>query len=98
MSDVPRLDLSSYRRIVILTGAGISVASGLPTYRGAGGLWNEVDVAGHATAAAVQTDPAREPMTPHNPAFREVLLGRAEEVLPELLGGVAQGASPTEAT
>ncbi|MBI2396007.1 MAG: NAD-dependent deacylase [Deltaproteobacteria bacterium] len=27
------------RRVVVLTGAGISVASGLPTYRGAGGLW-----------------------------------------------------------
>jgi NAD-dependent deacetylase len=27
-----------------------------------------------------------EPMTPHNPAFRELLLGRAEEILPKLLG------------
>jgi NAD-dependent deacetylase len=26
--------------VVILTGAGISAASGLPTYRGPGGLWN----------------------------------------------------------
>jgi NAD-dependent deacetylase len=26
-----------------------------------------------------------EPMTPHNPAFHEVVLGRAEELLPMLL-------------
>lgn len=31
----------SYRNIVVLTGAGISRAAGLPTYRGPGGLWND---------------------------------------------------------
>lgn len=35
------IDLSTYQNIVILTGAGVSVASGLPTYRGEGGLWND---------------------------------------------------------
>jgi NAD-dependent deacetylase len=29
------------RRLVVLTGAGISVGSGLPTYRGPGGLWDD---------------------------------------------------------
>jgi NAD-dependent deacetylase len=33
--------LESYRNIVVLTGAGISQAAGLPTYRGPGGLWND---------------------------------------------------------
>ena len=33
------LGVDGYRRIVVLTGAGISVASGLRTYRGAGGVW-----------------------------------------------------------
>jgi NAD-dependent deacetylase len=37
------LNIHDYKRIVILTGAGISAASGLPTYRGAGGLWREED-------------------------------------------------------
>ncbi len=39
------ISTTKYRRIVVLTGAGISAASGLPTYRGPGGLWNEPDVA-----------------------------------------------------
>lgn len=29
------------RHVVVLTGAGVSVASGLPTYRGAAGLWTK---------------------------------------------------------
>ena len=39
------LSLHSYRRIVLLTGAGVSVGSGLPTYRGPGGLWEREDIA-----------------------------------------------------
>lgn len=35
------LDLSTYERVVVLTGAGISVASGLRPYRGPAGLWEE---------------------------------------------------------
>jgi NAD-dependent deacetylase len=53
------IDLASYEEIVVLTGAGISVASGLPTYRGVGGLWDEIDVEAHATSAALAEDPAR---------------------------------------
>jgi NAD-dependent deacetylase len=33
--------LRAARRIVVLTGAGISVASGIRTYRGAGGMWSD---------------------------------------------------------
>jgi NAD-dependent deacetylase len=33
--------LAGYKRIVVLTGAGISRSAGLPTYRGPGGLWND---------------------------------------------------------
>ena len=59
MPAVAPLDLAPYKHIVIVTGAGISAASGLPTYRGAGGLWDTVDVASHATAAAIAADPSR---------------------------------------
>lgn len=34
-------DFVGYRNIVVLTGAGLSQAAGLPTYRGPGGLWND---------------------------------------------------------
>ncbi len=43
--------LSRFRRIVALTGAGISAAAGLGTFRGAGGLWTvnpDVEEAMHA--------------------------------------------------
>ena len=58
MASVQALDFTPYRRIVLLTGAGISVASGLPTYRGAGGLWTAENVDRYATAEAVSRDPA----------------------------------------
>ena len=39
-----RLDRSQYSRIVVLTGAGISASSGLRTYRGPDGVWEEYEV------------------------------------------------------
>ncbi len=51
--DMKAIELSKYRNIVVLTGAGVSVASGLPTYRGKGGLWEDAEVARYATADAM---------------------------------------------
>jgi NAD-dependent deacetylase len=51
------IDLSRYRNIVVLTGAGVSAGSGLPTYRGPGGLWEKDDVASLATAEAFRDNP-----------------------------------------
>lgn len=52
------LGVDRYRNIVILTGAGVSVASGLRPYRGPGGLWNEPGMAELATAKALAERPA----------------------------------------
>lgn len=51
------LDWNRYNEVVILTGAGISVASGLGTYRGPGGLWEESGVAHQATARGLAENP-----------------------------------------
>lgn len=45
-------------RAMALCGAGLSVASGLPTFRGAGGLWREFEPTDLATPEAFEADPA----------------------------------------
>lgn len=49
--------LHSSKRIVALLGAGLSASSGLPTFRGAGGLWRTYDATMLATPEAFRTDP-----------------------------------------
>ena len=39
-----RIDIGSYKNILILTGAGVSVASGIRPFRGKDGLWNDPDL------------------------------------------------------
>jgi NAD-dependent deacetylase len=45
------------RRVTALTGAGVSAASGVPTFRGAGGLWREFRPEDLATPSAFERDP-----------------------------------------
>lgn len=53
------IDISEYKKIVILTGAGISVASGLRPYRGPGGLWDEYDVEHYGHVDRLLDDPKK---------------------------------------
>src|SRR5262245_41255309 len=46
------------RRVAVLTGAGVSAESGVPTFRGAGGLWEGHRVDEVATPFAFERDPA----------------------------------------
>jgi len=45
-------------RVVVLTGAGVSAESGVPTFRGAGGLWENLRAEELATPEAFARDPA----------------------------------------
>jgi NAD-dependent deacetylase len=49
--------LASAERIVVLTGAGVSAESGVPTFRGAGGLWRHHRPEELATPEAFARDP-----------------------------------------
>ena len=47
-----------WERIVVFTGAGVSADSGIPTFRGAGGLWRNFRAEDLATPDAFARDPA----------------------------------------
>ena len=49
--------LTTAKRTVALTGAGISVESGIPPFRGKGGLWEKIDPMKYATIDAFLDDP-----------------------------------------
>jgi NAD-dependent deacetylase len=49
--------LRQARRVTVLTGAGVSAASGVPTFRGPGGLWREYRAVDLATPQAFARDP-----------------------------------------
>ncbi|HEY0142316.1 MAG TPA: NAD-dependent deacylase [Thermoanaerobaculia bacterium] len=46
------------RRVVVFTGAGVSADSGIPTFRGRGGLWRDFRSEDLATPEAFARDPA----------------------------------------
>lgn len=52
-----RRRLAEAQSIAVLTGAGISAESGIPTFRGAGGLWNNFRAEDLATPEAFARDP-----------------------------------------
>jgi NAD-dependent deacetylase len=49
--------LSDFERILFFTGAGLSAESGIPTYRGRGGMWTEYNYEDYACQRAFDRDP-----------------------------------------
>jgi len=52
-------DLKAAKKVVALTGAGISVESGIPPFRGKGGLWEKIDPMEFAHIDHFMADPAK---------------------------------------
>lgn len=64
INNIPAKDRESFtehlqksKRILALCGAGLSASSGLPTFRGAGGLWRNYDATSLATPEAFEEQP-----------------------------------------
>jgi NAD-dependent deacetylase len=60
VSEIDRVaeKLATARRVLALTGAGVSAESGIPTFRGRKGWWRKEDPSRLATQAAFDRDPA----------------------------------------
>ena len=89
-----RLRLARARRVVALTGAGISAESGVPTFRGADGLWRNLRAEELATPRAFARDPLlvwewyesrRRRMGSVQPNAGHHALARLEARVPEFL-------------
>lgn len=50
--------LQKAKNIVVLTGAGVSAESGIPTFRGEGGLWRTHRASDLATPTAFRANPS----------------------------------------
>lgn len=94
------ISLADFRNIVVLTGAGISAASGLRTFRGPNGLWNDLDVERVSSVDALRSDPRA--VWDFYGAMRELALqaqpNPAHEFLARMEASVATGASFTLVT
>ena len=71
--DNTHIRVRDFEHIVFFTGAGLSAESGVPTYRGQGGIWKEYDYERYACQAAFDRDPEAV-WEFHN--FRRELVGK----------------------
>jgi NAD-dependent deacetylase len=85
--------LRETERLTVLTGAGVSAESGVPTFRGADGLWQGYRATDLATPEAFARDPKRvwafynwrrEILAPLEPNPAHEALVRLEETVPQV--------------
>ena len=86
--------LLSAKNVVVLTGAGISAESGVPTFRGEGGLWRNFRAEELATPEAFESNPKlvwewydwrRQLLKPLKPNKGHEVIARFENRFPEFL-------------
>lgn len=100
--------LASARQTIALTGAGMSVESGIPPFRGKGGLWEKIDPMKYAHISAYERDPAdvwnvlfmtlkvdlekARPNEGHRGLFRLEQLGLLNTIITQNIDGLHQQA------
>jgi NAD-dependent protein deacetylase/lipoamidase len=105
-------DLAGAKRGVALTGAGISVESGIPPFRGQGGLWEKIDPMEFAHIDNFLRDPAKvwrvlvgemkgvidtaEPNAAHNGLATLEAMGRVRTIITQNVDGLHQAAGSTD--
>ena len=57
--NIKTIDINKFKRIVFFTGAGMSAESGVPTYRGEGGVWHEYNWREYACQEAWELNPEK---------------------------------------
>jgi NAD-dependent deacetylase len=106
LAQVARL-ISQADSTVALTGAGISIDSGIPAFRGSQGLWERFDPMEYASIEAFRRDPAKvwtmlkelnalvvgaQPNPAHQALARLEELGRLSAVITQNIDGLHQAA------
>ncbi|KAG8832467.1 hypothetical protein FRC18_005005 [Serendipita sp. 400] len=94
-----RAVLRAANNIIVVAGAGLSAASGIPTFRGSGGMWRSLDAISLATPEAFEANPSlvwqfyhyrREKALQANPNAAHIAL--AKLMTPSVLSRVAPAA------
>jgi NAD-dependent deacetylase len=105
-------DLVSSRKVVALTGAGISVESGIPPFRGKGGVWEKIDPMKYAHIDALISNPKEvwrvlisemtrlvataQPNAAHKGLARLERLGILKTIITQNIDGLHQKAGNTD--
>ncbi len=105
-------DLVHTKNAVALTGAGISVESGIPPFRGKGGMWEKIDPMKYAHIDAFLKDPAKvwnvlvkdmkeiveqaDPNDGHNGLAKLEELGILKTIITQNIDGLHQAAGNTD--
>lgn len=104
--------LASASNVVALTGAGVSVESGIPPFRGKGGVWERFDPMEYASIEAFEKDPAKvwrvllselkslvdkaEPNSAHKGLAKLEKIGILKTVITQNVDGLHQRAGNTD--